>query len=105
MDTYGALLHCEFYNAIKGTLGSANFLQQISQVTKVFPEGFVGIVKFALQLFCIIEDYFFFYHANPNYFTWEKTLKRIVFTFDSFLALVAFKTSTNFAKNLLRDNF
>ena len=58
MDTYGVLLHCEFYNAIKRTLGSANFLQHISQVTKVFPEGFVGITKIALQFSCIFEDYY-----------------------------------------------
>ena len=63
MDTYGVLLHCEFYNAIKGTLGPANFLQQISQVTKVFPEGFVGITKIALLIQMILL---------------EKTLKRIV---------------------------
>jgi hypothetical protein len=74
MDTYGVLLHCEFYNAIKGTLEAANFLRQISQVMMVFPEGFVGITKFALQFSSIFEDYCFsfsFYHANPGDFIWE----------------------------------
>ena len=75
MDTYGVLLHCEFYNAIKGTLGPANFLQQISQVTKVFPEGFVGITKFALQFSSIFVFFFYFHHANPGDFTQEKLKK------------------------------
>ena len=64
---------------------------------------------FFLLFFRIIVFSFSFYHANLNEFIQKKLKKALfsiwIFTFDSFLALVAFKTSTNFRKNLLRANF